>query len=474
MRFEDLAGRTVVVWGAGREGRAALAELTARGLHPTVALTGDGVVPDDLASQAVTGEAALERLAAADVVVKSPGVPHTAPEYLHLRERGVPVTSLTDLWLHDNGARTVAVTGTKGKSTTASLVRHLLAGLGVDAALVGNGGVPVTAGDRPDAAYAVAEVSSYQAADLTCSPRVAVVTSLYAEHLPWHGGYEQYVADKLTLVAHGPETVVVPDVAGEVARLVAARLGPATRLLDPAALGLVVTDDGLSWQDAGDLRADEVALRGRHNLANLALALAAVDTLVGESTAGPDRGRLLAAARTFAPLAHRLEQVPSGDGRAWVDDSLATAPESVVAALETYAATPVVLLAGGADRGLSFAPLVDYLARRDPAARVATIAVGPAGARLARELDDVRLAPDFATALAWAGSTADTVGAEVVLLSPGAPSFDEFASFEERSTAFRAAAAVSGAGGGPASGPPGRHAGRTSPAAGRRTPSPPA
>nr|WP_278249558.1 UDP-N-acetylmuramoyl-L-alanine--D-glutamate ligase [Nocardioides sp. IC4_145] len=428
-----MAGRSVVVWGAGREGRAALVELTARGLAPTVALTGAGVVPDDLAHLAVTGEAALARLAAADVVVKSPGVPHTAPEYLRLRELGVPVTSLTDLWLHDNAHRTVAVTGTKGKSTTASLVRHLLGGLGLDAALVGNGGVPVTAGDRPEAAYAVAEVSSYQAADLTCSPRVAVVTSLYAEHLPWHGGYEQYVADKLTLVAHGPEAVVVPDVAGEVARLVAARLGPATRLLDPAALGLVVTDDGVAWQGVGELHADELALRGRHNLVNLALALAAVDVLV---EGGADRSALLAAARTFAPLAHRLEQVPSGDGRAWVDDSLATAPESVVAALETYADRRVVLLAGGADRGLSFAPLVDYLARRDPAAGVSTIAVGPAGARLARELD-VRLAPDFATALTWASAPSD---AEVVLLSPGAPSFDEFASFEERSAAFRAAA----------------------------------
>lgn len=433
MRFEDLVGRSVVVWGAGREGRAALVELTARGLAPTVAVTGGGAVPDDLAHLVVTGEAALARLAAADVVVKSPGVPHTAPEYLRLRELGVPVTSLTDLWLHDNAHRTVAVTGTKGKSTTASLVRHLLGGLGADAALVGNGGVPVTAGDRLEAAYAVAEVSSYQAADLTCSPRVAVVTSLYPEHLPWHGGYEQYVADKLTLVAHGPEAVVVPDVAGEVARLVAARLGPATRLLDPAALGLVVTGDGLSWSGVGGLPADEVALRGRHNLANLALALAAVDVLVG----GADRGALLAAAWTFAPLAHRLEQVPSGDGRAWVDDSLATAPESVVAALETYADRRVVLLAGGADRGLSFAPLVDYLARRDPAAGVSTIAVGPAGARLARELDDVRLAPDFATALTWASAPSD---AEVVLLSPGAPSFDEFASFEERSAAFRAAA----------------------------------
>ncbi|MDN4174370.1 UDP-N-acetylmuramoyl-L-alanine--D-glutamate ligase [Nocardioides sp. SOB77] len=433
MRCEELAGRSVVVWGAGREGRAAVAELAARGVRATVALTGVEDVPADLRDVAVAGPAALDRLAAADVVVKSPGVPHTAPEFLRLRELGVPVTSLTDLWLHDNAERVVAVTGTKGKSTTAGLVHHLLEATGVPAALVGNGGTPVTVGDRSGARVAVAEVSSYQAADLTCSPRVAVVTSLYPEHLPWHGGYERYVADKLNLVAHGPEVVVVPDLAGDLADLVAARLSPATRLVDPPELGLAVTDEGLAWSGVGAVPAGEVALRGRHNLANLALALAAV-TLLEDGT---DRSALLAAAQTFAPLAHRLEVVPSGDGRVWVDDSLATAPESVVAALETYADRPVVLLAGGADRGLSFAPLVHYLARRDPAARVSTIAVGPAGARLARELDKVRLAPDFATALTWASGTAQV---EVVLLSPGAPSFDEFASFEERSAAFRAAA----------------------------------
>ncbi|MBC9733120.1 UDP-N-acetylmuramoyl-L-alanine--D-glutamate ligase [Nocardioides marmotae] len=435
MRYDELAGRAVVVWGAGREGRAALAELTARGLAPTVALTGVDDVPADLREVAVAGPAAMERLAAADVVVKSPGVPHTAPEFLRLRELGVPVTSLTDLWLCENADRVVAVTGTKGKSTTAGLVHHLLQATGVPAALVGNGGTPVTADDR-SAGVAVAEVSSYQAADLTCSPRVAVVTSLYPEHLPWHGGYEQYVADKLNLVAHGPEVVVVPDVAGDLATLVATRATPGTRLVAPATLGLVVDETGLDWAGVGHVPAAHLPVRGRHNLVNLALAVAAVD-VSGLLPAG-GRPALLAATRTFAPLAHRLEELTGADGRTWVDDSLATAPEAVVAALETYPAAHVTLLAGGADRGLSFAPLLSYLAARDPAAPVDVVAVGPAGARLAADLPTARLAPDFATALAWARADTD---AAVVLLSPGAPSFDEFASYEERSAAFRAAAA---------------------------------
>jgi len=440
VRFDDLAGRSVVIWGAGREGRAAYAQLARRGLTATFALTGDGAAPEDLAPLAATGPAALERLIAADVVIKSPGVAHTSAEFLRVREQRVPVTSLTDLWLADNGPRVVAVTGTKGKSTTASLVQHLLTATGVRAALVGNGGTPVTDGDSADAEVAVTEVSSYQAADLSSSPRVAVVTSLYPEHLPWHGSYEQYVADKLNLVAHGCELVVVPDTDGDVAALARDRAGESTRLIDPATIGIRCSEAGIAWEGVGSLDADDIPLRGRHNVVNVALALSAV--AAGFAVAADRRRDLLDAVRTFAPLTHRLEAVPSADGRRWIDDSLATAPEAVVAALETYPRDRVALILGGADRGLSFEPLRAYLRDRTPGT-VDVLAVGPAGDRFVREGGApparTRLAASFAQALSWAGD--DATGAEVVLLSPGAPSFDEFASYEERSAAFRAAAA---------------------------------
>ncbi len=301
----------------------------------------------------------------------------------------------------------------------------------------------MTADDRAGAQVAVAEVSSYQAAELSVSPRIAVVTSLYPEHLPWHGGYEQYVADKLNLVAHGPEVVVVPDLAGGLAELVAARVGPATRMVDPGSVGLAASGAGVVWDGVGELAAGDVVVRGRHNLVNLALALTAVTAWTGLDA--EDRRRLLDAARTFAPLAHRLERVPSGDGRAWVDDGLATAPEAVVAALDTYPDARVTLIVGGADRGLAFAPLIDHLARRAADSPVDVVAVGPAGARLVDEAGDLlgpeRLAPSFAAALRHARD--NPAGTDVVLLSPGAPSFDEFASYEERAAAFRAAAASS-------------------------------
>ncbi|WP_370287760.1 UDP-N-acetylmuramoyl-L-alanine--D-glutamate ligase [Nocardioides sp.] len=423
MRSEDLRGLDVVIWGAGREGRAAHAWLAGLGIAAEIVVTGPG---------APAGSA--ERLLRADVVVKSPGVPHTAPEFLAVRAAGVRVTSLTDLWLSAQAARVLAVTGTKGKSTTSAAAHHLLDGVGVAASLVGNGGTPVTEDDAGSAEVAVAEVSSYQAADLTVSPRLAVVTSLYPEHLPWHGGYEQYVADKLNLVAHGPALVVVPSHEGEVAERVRERIDARTRLLAPGDLGIVV-DDGLHWHGVGFLTPDRIGLAGAHNHLNLALALTVV--AAGFDVPAGSRPTLLAAAGAFAPLAHRLEPVPSDDGRRWVDDSLATAPEAVVAALATFPGTRVTLLLGGSDRGLAYDPLRAYLAGRDD---VEVLALGPAGARWIAE-GGADAAPTTATAsFAEACALARTRDTEVVLLAPGAPSFDEFASYEERAAAFRAAA----------------------------------
>ena len=273
-------------------------------------------------------------------------MPRTAAEYSRLRALGIPVTSLTDLWLSANAARVLAVTGTKGKSTTSSLAQHLLNSLGISASLVGNGGIPLTDGETAGASVDVTEVSSYQAAEVSTSPRVAIITSLYPEHLPWHGGFEQYVADKLNLVAHGPEVVVVPDLSGYIAGL--NRLGAQSKLIDPSSIGLGWSEAGIAWAGVGMLGTADIPIHGLHNLANAVLAITAV--AVGFNVPKDRWSELLTAPTTFLPLAHRLETVPSNDGRRWVDDSLATAPEAVVAALETYPNDRVTLVLGGADR----------------------------------------------------------------------------------------------------------------------------
>lgn len=434
MRFDDLVDRDVVIWGTGREGRAAHAELARRGIDASFALTDSSAAPSDLA-QVATGEAAIDRLCAADVVIKSPGVPHTSPVYRRLLDGGVTIASLTDMWLTADPSRVVGVTGTKGKSTTSSVIHHLLNEIGISAALVGNGGTPVTDGDSGAAEVAVTEVSSYQAAELTVSPRIAVVTSLYPEHLPWHGSYEQYVFDKLNLVAHQPQLVVTASPVGEIADLVRARIDGRTRLAHPADIGITANAGGVVWTDVGEISAAAIQLQGQHNFVNLTLALTAVT--LGFDVAPSLRGELLAAAAAFAPLSHRLEPVHSCDGRRWIDDSLATAPQAVIAALETVADARVSLILGGADRGLDFAPLVQYLVQRGDDVEV--VALGPAGRRWCDEGGPRAFRTDsFDEAMGFI--RADPTRTDVVLLSPGAPSFDAFANYEQRSAAFVAAA----------------------------------
>lgn len=427
MRFDDLAGRDVVIWGAGREGIAAQRELTSRGIGSTMAVTGSGSVPDGV----VTGDAAWELLQSAGAIVKSPGIPHTSDEYIALDRARVPMTSLMDLWLTENRDRVIAVTGTKGKSTTSALVQHILTTLGRSAALAGNIGIPVGARVGDDLDCAVTEVSSYQAAELTASPRVAVVTSLYPEHLPWHGGFDRYVADKLRLVAFGPETIVVPDPTDDLGRRVRAVAG-AARIVSPADIGIRASTGEITWANVGSLALADMNLVGSHNLMNAALALAAVDAYSEDL----DRARALDAVASFAPLAHRLEVVPSADGRTWIDDGLATAPQAVAAALASVTAPRVALIAGGSERDLDFAPIVDAVAGRDDVDLVCT---GPAGARLAREAEGragrFHVAGGFADAVAIARSL--TGPGDVILLSPGAPSFDEFTDYEARAAAFR-------------------------------------
>lgn len=435
MKFEDLNGKVVTVWGAGREGKAAFQELTRRGIAARIAVTGTREAPAD-EPNALVGEDASSALAASDAIVISPGIPHTLPEFRTLKAAGIAITSLMDLWLNEHHSRVIGVTGTKGKSTTASLIAHVLDAVGVPAVVVGNLGVPVTEYSGPDNRVAVVEVSSYQAADLTISPRIAVVTCLYPEHLTWHGSFEQYARDKLNLVAHGPATVIAPTNDPALAGRIEQVISGSTRFSDPTDLTITVTPAGILW-GTSLLEASRIPLRGQHNLHNVALALAAVESFV--SLSSEQRTLAFEAVSSFVPLAHRLETILTADGRTWVDDSLATAPEAVVAALETFADQPVTLIAGGEDRQVPWTPLTDYLAQRPDSAQVRVAAVGPAGARLAEEADgastDVNVCPNFAAALTFASEATDS---PVVLLSPGAPSFDEFASYEERSAAFRA------------------------------------
>ncbi|WP_433794401.1 UDP-N-acetylmuramoyl-L-alanine--D-glutamate ligase [Actinoplanes sp. CA-252034] len=438
MRLADLRGRSVAVWGTGREGRAAVIAIARHEPSRLIAVddsanylsvewTGDLARLAPLAG----GEHAFAALASADVVVRSPGVPSTHPFMIKLRERGITVTGGSALWMADHAAQTVGVTGSKGKSTTSSLISHLLTAVGRPNAYGGNIGVPLL--DMPEAGLYVLELSSYQCADLTDSPRVAVVTSLFPEHLDAHGGEREYYRDKLNLLAYEPELIVVNGTDRRLRDEIRGVLDfpPVTAA---AADSRFRVEDG--WFRCGDEPLFERAalrLKGRHNEGNLCVALAVLEGM-GVDVPG-ERAVLEAAVRDFAGLPHRLAEIEDPSGLTFVDDTLSTSPYAAMHAIEAYESRPLTVLVGGSDRGLDYTPLRDFLADRE----LTVIGLPDSGPRILEalaRLPRVRTEPaeDLVDAVRLARKVTPAGG--VVLLSPAAPSYGRFRNFEHRSEVF--------------------------------------
>jgi UDP-N-acetylmuramoylalanine--D-glutamate ligase len=451
MRCSELGGLRVGLWGFGREGRASLSALRAQPQPPgeivivtdTPPTEGERVAAPEL--EWLHGAAGTARLCATDVVIRSPGI----SRYREDAERvaaATPVTTATNLWFAEHAAdRVIAVTGSKGKSTTSSLVDHLARAAGLRTVLAGNIGVPLLGFLHPEPApdLWVLELSSHQTSDLEWSPRVGVLLNLYREHLDWHGSLDRYIADKLNLFAHRDDGVVVLNRRDEATRARAGGIpGCQVWFGDPGGYD----EDGSSilWREQPLIGAGRLRLRGRHNLLNACAALTALEA------AGVEVRSRIVALGDFSPLRHRLEPVGEVAGVSFVNDSISTIPEAAVAALDALEGPPVVLIAGGFDRGQDFAPLVRRV--RPERGVVAVITLPPSGARLGEEL---RVAGGAVPAVAASGlheavrlAVERSRPGSLVLLSPAAPSYGAFRDFEERGEAF--SALVAGLGTAPA------------------------
>lgn len=440
-----LAGaRRVAVYGLGREGRAIVEFLRTASPAADVDVLVDAdpdaatrELADELGLPLVAGhDRVVEHLAsgAVDVVVRSPGVPLRSDGLATARRHGVHVTTGTNLWFEANTPdNVIAITGTKGKSTTASLLAHLLEASGRDVALLGNIGVPLLDHDRPADAHdlVVIELSSYQLADLHEPLPVGVWLNLHHEHLDWHGSHEAYVRDKgrivelsTTLVATATDDVVAA----------AARPHRDVRWVDASGDPVRLGTTTLPRADVEDALSSS-ALVGNHHVGNLASALTAAGAF------DVDARELLPHVAGYVPLPHRLQKVHD-DGRQWVDDSISTIPEATIAALRAFPTTPVTLLAGGFDRDQDHGSLVDEVISRDD---VLVVTMPDTGGRLAAALraagHDVVQADDLPTAVGVADERTPRGG--VVLLSPAAPSYGTFRSFEDRGDQFATLARTS-------------------------------
>ena len=445
MHWPELEGAQLAIWGAGREGLAAYRALRrafpAKPLtliataEETAKLVGEAA-GDPLLSIA-PGEPDARLLRGFDVIVKSPGVSPYKGAAAEALASGVRFTSGTALWFAARpDARVIAVTGTKGKSTTTALIAHLLRASGRRVALAGNIGLPllelVDPANAPD--WWVVELSSFQTRDMAAVPEIAVLLNLHPEHLDWHGSVDAYFADKLALFGRDgrhPRVAVLNAL-----QPLPEPLRPPTDLRwfgDPTAYH--VRDGAIHFGLRAVLPLARIPLPGEHNALNACAALTAV------AATGVNASQLAAHIATFRPLPHRLQSLGVRDGLEFVNDSIATTPHATLAALAHYAERSTTVLVGGYDRGVDWQAFADGIAARPPNAVVTMGQNGPRiAALLAKQLPALTRAEASSIEEALVHARRLTPPGGVVLLSPGAPSFGEFRDYVERGRRFAALA----------------------------------
>jgi UDP-N-acetylmuramoylalanine--D-glutamate ligase len=457
-RSADLAGRRTLVLGLARSGVAAARFLADAGAEVTIydrrpaaeladAIASLGSRPIGLALAADPADLRAH-LGTADLVVTSPSIsarfPTTEPwlrdALLDADAAGVPIVGEVDLFLRLTRAQVIGVTGTKGKTTTASLTAAILDAGRVPHALGGNIGTPlIEDADRmgPET-WAVLELSELQLPILSRGLDIAVYTNVLADHLDRHGTVEAYRAVKRRLADLSVESghiVLNQDDPGSVAigeSLAGARLH--WYGLEPRPGADAWVEDG--WLVIGGERVlprAEVPLRGEHLLHDvLAAAVAA-------RLAGVDARAVAAGIRSFAGVPHRLEPLGVHGGIEYVNDSQATIPVAAIAALNAFEDRGLVVIVGGQGKGLAYDELAEVIVARCRAA----VLIGETAAELepllAGRLPVTRSAsmPD-----AVAAATAAARPGDVVVLAPAAASFDMFVDYAARGDAFRAAVAA--------------------------------
>jgi UDP-N-acetylmuramoylalanine--D-glutamate ligase len=410
----------------------------------------------------------LDRIAASELVVVSPGIRPDSPVLEGIRARGVRWISEPEFAVRFHKGSLIAVTGTNGKTTTATLTAHLMREAGLDVGLGGNvgGGIAPAASElarraRPHAWW-VLEMSSFQLAGTErFSPDIGVLTNLAPDHLDWYPDVASYFADKARMFLNGtpasrwvvngddPEALALGRRASGELHLFSA--GAPTEGSETGREGghtsAYVKDGVLTLRipRASGARASEeplvtrreLRLVGEQNVMNaLAAALAA-------RLAGADTKRIREGLTTFAPLPHRLDPLGEREGVLWINDSKATNVASTLAAVRSLD-RPLVLLLGGKDKGEDFRPLVAPLPDK---VRVAVV-YGQAGERIARELSEgLARTPDGGSrpVVVWVEAGFDAavaIGAslarpgDALLLAPACSSYDEFKDYEERGRRF--------------------------------------
>jgi len=427
------AGKRYAVLGLARSGQAAVATLVSSGAH-VMAWDSRDEPRQGLCEWVDCGKVDLADPVTADLsgydgIVVSPGIPINRHPIAEVgKQVGVPVIGDIELFALARDSlpahRVVGITGTNGKSTTTSLVHHILTEAGVPARVGGNIGVPVLSADPlPEGGVYVLELSSYQI-DLTYSLdcEVTALLNITPDHLDRYGSFEDYAASKGRLFEmQGKDHCAVFGMSDRETRSLA-RIEAARR-----ETGTVRLVDG---SNLAEMQRDWPSLQGPHNLQNAAVAVAIVEAL------GITKAQWKKALRNFRGLPHRMERVAEADGVVYINDSKATNPASAAPAIAAFPPDPkprIHWIVGGLPKGDDLDECAPYFGNI-----AAAYTIGDAGPRFAEILSPhTRVFRSEMMAEAIRQAMTEAKPGDIVMLSPACASFDQFRDFEARGQAFR-------------------------------------
>lgn len=439
-----LSGKSILIAGFGREGQSTLRFIQKYGSAKCIIIA-DMQVPDRIPEGVTEFRSGLNYLdfdPNIDIIIRSPGISMKAFEDRWKRV-GI-ISSQTDLMLRFFRHRMIGVTGTKGKSTTTTLLFHFLQKAGIPSILAGNMGLPFFDQIQLDfIGYFVAELSSHQLETTSHSPRIAVLLNVFPEHLDHYDSFAAYRDAKLNIgrfQARGDVIIIPSSVESGVDAGLYSGKGEVFYFGEQHhtfTQGVFIENDIITCKSEGKVESHAVdlsswALRGIHNQLNVLAAMAAA------MQTGIDSQVLLETVASFNPLPHRLERVGVFGGITFINDSISTIPQSAIAALMAFPEATSIIV-GGYDRMIPYEPLVEYVCGMK--CPFSVIWLGTAGKRIATMLEDAnfsgRLIPAATLEDAVFKAFKFTLPGSVCLLSPAASSYDQFKNFEHRGDEFK-------------------------------------
>ena len=423
MNIRDLNGKSICILGYGREGQAMTDALEKYAPEAEVTICDQNEKLQITNHKSQLGDDWLHDLDRFDCIIRSPGIPPNS----QLSTLNSQLTNSSQIFLDSIDPQTtvIGVTGSKGKSTTASLIAAILKEAGKEVLLVGNIGVPAISAlpqltTRNSQLIVVQEFSSAQLMLMTSSPHISIITSFFPEHLDYHGSLEAYAEAKTHICSSqtADDTVFYYDGSDGAEKIAAASPGH---------------KKGYSAEDS-PIAIIDTNLVGVHNLCNIAGAAAVARHI------GIDDTVIVEAVRTFEGLPHRLHNLGKHDGIVWVDDAISTTPDSTIAAIHALAPNVHILIAGGKDRGTDFKQLGEVIGA---SSIEHVIVMGETGPKIKEAITNSSITIHEVSSMEEAVETAKLqttnykLQTPTVLLSPASPSYDMFKDFEEKGDTYK-------------------------------------